>query len=433
MKEGNTHMVYTAKDIELYFGGKLSPEQMHAIEKAALDDAFLAEAMEGYEGMPDTGWQKELDSLKNNFNKKNETAPAIIVNKAFNWWKAAAAIFIIVAGSAVFYLISKKSTSTQMADVTITNKDSLKKNTPNPVAALPEAPKVDTENAANDNTIALKNTTHQGTNNHGKDLAAVTMNDELADDFKAKKSAAKPLSASEPQAPAPLQSEQENRQVTTAGATSIAPQNKVEGYNKEATVLNKKFYAEVIAPDNTPLPFANVFIKNEGVGTYADVKGKFRLVGADSTIPVEIRAAGYETQNILLKSNVARNTIVLNEIKLADKDIVKFDNKVKKSNINLNRAMPDTVMNVEPEDGWGNYNTYLSNNLLPEKEVLQKNIHGEVEVSFDVQANGELTNVNIARSLCASCDEAAIKLIKNGPQWKVKKGKKNKGRVKVKF
>jgi len=39
---------YTAADIEKYWKGKLSSAEMHAMEKAAMDDPFLADALEGY-------------------------------------------------------------------------------------------------------------------------------------------------------------------------------------------------------------------------------------------------------------------------------------------------------------------------------------------------------------------------------------------------
>jgi hypothetical protein len=39
---------FTASDIERYYSGKMSPQERHALEKAALDDPFLADALEGY-------------------------------------------------------------------------------------------------------------------------------------------------------------------------------------------------------------------------------------------------------------------------------------------------------------------------------------------------------------------------------------------------
>jgi TonB family protein len=91
------------------------------------------------------------------------------------------------------------------------------------------------------------------------------------------------------------------------------------------------------------------------------------------------------------------------------------------------------VINVEPADGWSNYDTYIANNLSLPEEVVQKKIHGEVEISFEVQSNGALTNMKIDKSLCSDCDEAALRVIKDGPRWKVKKGDKATGKIKVKF
>ena len=95
--------------------------------------------------------------------------------------------------------------------------------------------------------------------------------------------------------------------------------------------------------------------------------------------------------------------------------------------------IPDSVINVEPEDGWSNYDTYITNNLSIPDNILERKIHGEVEVSFDVQKNGLISNVKVDKSLCGDCDEAALKVIKEGPRWKVKKGNQGTARVKVKF
>ena len=48
MPENNNIQNYSAADIERYHKGQLTPEEMHAMEKAALDDPFLADAIEGY-------------------------------------------------------------------------------------------------------------------------------------------------------------------------------------------------------------------------------------------------------------------------------------------------------------------------------------------------------------------------------------------------
>ena len=95
--------------------------------------------------------------------------------------------------------------------------------------------------------------------------------------------------------------------------------------------------------------------------------------------------------------------------------------------------LKDSVINVEPADGWDNYNTYVDNNIEIPDDILSKNIHGQVELSFDVKANGTITNIKVDKSLCDNCDEVAKRLIEQGPQWKVKKGRKGKAKVAVQF
>ena len=48
MANDNNIKKFTASDIEKYHKGQLSAKERHDLEKAALDDPFLADALEGY-------------------------------------------------------------------------------------------------------------------------------------------------------------------------------------------------------------------------------------------------------------------------------------------------------------------------------------------------------------------------------------------------
>jgi hypothetical protein len=88
----------------------------------------------------------------------------------------------------------------------------------------------------------------------------------------------------------------------------------------------------------------------------------------------------------------------------------------------------------EPEDGWDNYDSYLSNNLnIPDEAMRGKpNSGGSVEVSFEVNKFGEPVKFVIEKSLCDKCDQEAIRLIKEGPKWK-RKAKKGRTTVTISF
>jgi len=436
MKEGEINNIYTAEDIEKYFSGKLLPAQMHAMEKAALDDPFLAEAMEGYGAMKNDRWKKELTDIKEKFKeKKDDNTLVVPVTKSFKWWKAAAAVLIIGGGGWLTYLFTNSAftENKQIAVITVKKDSTDTSLTPanKPGVISSQLTKPATKNNEQPSNAELKSIADsiRGSANHSTRSSKVRVikNEAGVDDKK--------QYADNDDAPLVSEPIQNN---ATSGyakepAKAILKNNELTTDKKEAP-LNRIFIAEVTGADNAPLPFANIYVLNESIGTYADVKGRFRLLSSDSVLNIRVRAAGYLPRTFLLKSNVTQNNIVLDEQQVAAEDIVKLSSKAKKNMTVSRKAMSfDTVLNVEPADGWNNYDTYLSNNLFQSNEIVQNKIHGEVEVSFEVLSDGAVSNVNIAKSLCSDCDKEALRLIKEGPQWKVKNGKKDKGKVKIKF
>ncbi len=441
MGNNRLHTIYTAEDIEQYFLGKLSPAVMHDMEKAALDDPFLSDAMDGYEAMKNASWKKELAKAResiSNIKKEEKIAPVIPI---FPWKKVLAALLIISAGAALTYRLIKnappKKETQEIASINkVTAVDNINKDTASSTAAAapvqPGGTTTETKTGSKTLIAAVKPIQENNTKNTlaepvAKNIGQSSNKNRLANNESVVDSATNARTTTLQEGDVAANKLQEAKKV-------IAQSNVAKGYAKES-LLNRKFIAAVLAPDNTPLPYANVQVKQDNFGTYADVKGKFRLVSEDSLLTVEVSAAGYTPKIVTLKSGVPQNTIILNEMPFADKEIIHFKNKsaAKPATVNRHAMQMDTVMEVEPQDGWNNYDTYLSNNLTPTDELRKSNIHGEVEVSFDVQSNGMANNVNIVKSLCAACDEEALRIIKVGPQWKVKKGKKEKGKVRVKF
>jgi TonB family protein len=88
-------------------------------------------------------------------------------------------------------------------------------------------------------------------------------------------------------------------------------------------------------------------------------------------------------------------------------------------------------MDAEPLIGWDKYNRYLdSNKKIPADEPR---LQGEVVLSFKVSSKGELSSFDVEQSLSKSYDKEAIRLIKEGPGWRVTNGKKTRVKVIVRF
>jgi len=122
MTPNQPYQYYTAADIQRYLSGNMTAEEMYSLEKAALDDPLLAEAMEGYETAP-AGWEAQLADLQQQFEQKTKTIAPVVAMKPtppFRWWKVAAAVLILVTGGTLIYqalVPSGKSNSPAIADI----------------------------------------------------------------------------------------------------------------------------------------------------------------------------------------------------------------------------------------------------------------------------------------------------------------------------
>jgi len=458
MNNNKKDIIYTAGDIEKYFSGKLSSIQMFEMEKAALDDLFLAEAMEGYEGMRDKEWKKQLALIRKQVAESGSDAKVIPLHRSTvnKWWKTAAAVLVIGGGAALTFILTKnnsqeKSSSEIAQTVTTPAVSPATKDT----TALPSVtePGQTTSAAAMEKAKSTNGTTAQAnTQTSSNDF---TLQQDKAPVQDSIKSSLDEIAVADIQKPsvspqvAPASAAGNNavkadEKMITSGKES-AKQNNNEATlfkrqtntvaNKKEQVANNFFNAQVVTADNSPLPFTNISIKSENFGTYADVKGNFRLVSPDTLLNVEVKSVGYAPRTFLLRSNQPQNKIVLLEDESAIREKTVIQSKdigsIKKSR--RASVSSDSLVNAEPADGWENYNTYVANNIHIPDELTKNEFHGEVELSFDIKANGTISNLRVNKSMGEVYDEAAKRLIMQGPQWKVKKGKKSSASIKVKF
>ena len=59
-----------SNDIEKYLKGELTPAQMHALEKEALNDPFLADALEGIQSLQPHDFSEDVNDLQAALNRR---------------------------------------------------------------------------------------------------------------------------------------------------------------------------------------------------------------------------------------------------------------------------------------------------------------------------------------------------------------------------
>lgn len=90
-----------------------------------------------------------------------------------------------------------------------------------------------------------------------------------------------------------------------------------------------------------------------------------------------------------------------------------------------------------PAGGFEGWNNYLKENLTYPAQAKKDGIEGTVYVAFVVEVDGSIQGVEILRGIGGGCDEEALRVIRNAPDWEpgTQRGQKVnvKMRVPIKF
>jgi hypothetical protein len=457
---------FSAADIERYYKGLLSPKERHALEKAALDDPFLADALEGF---PSAGVNLSADitDLKNRLANRVEQEKPIMIGGAgssFPWLRAAAIIILIAGGGLLVYQFAFNNKKGGSLAVTNNKKPEVKPQVPvdsipaaQPGAIIPGTESLVTTTPQNGRTVYLRDSHVVGSTLANKSKL-------LGDSGYTESTVFNKVSTIKtdaPEIPRTIPARTDSAEAFTLNDVSVnrgEVKDKVIDLKKDNNTTpsgvfdrdnakfksvagNRKmtddqfrsniFRGRVTDADNNGLPFARVTNMDDNVGTYADARGYFNMLSPDTVLTVQVRSNGFNDNNIQLRNGVPNNQVIMQE----DKSLKEVVVNQSKPNADPRRARNSNVVLEEPEpaDGWDNYDTYISNNLnVPEEYKVKPSSQAEVEISFEVDKNGEPVNIRVEKSLCAKCDQEAIRLIKEGPKWK-RKAKKGRTTVKVPF
>ena len=119
----HNHKIYTAADFERYYSGKMSDAEMHALERSALDDPFLADALEGY-ALTGIHANADIADLKNRLAERLEkdTARVVPLTKRYSFLRVAVAVVLLVGTAILLYqMMFQKHETKEIAEIPANN------------------------------------------------------------------------------------------------------------------------------------------------------------------------------------------------------------------------------------------------------------------------------------------------------------------------
>ncbi|MEO8770304.1 MAG: carboxypeptidase-like regulatory domain-containing protein [Ferruginibacter sp.] len=448
--EERKNIIYTAADLQRYHSGAMSDSEMNALEKAALEDPFLSDALEGYAFTATA--EKDTIELKKRLEQKEEKKKGFVLFNIKNRaWLSAAALLVLILGTIYFTLklnnkkedvmLAKKEDSKQ--EPVLEKKDSgftaQNEQTFKPVPIPTDTLKEKLNQAlANVRLGAETKKTNASSYTYSVPLNSnATAISKVPDYYKTD---GYHVSDS-------LSVREKNTWLVPTSPTlaDVKPAKKETGYRDEAVdeaALKERiplenndlksskylFSGKVVDQNGNPVAFATVNDSLKKSITTTDANGRFSISDNDSSIYASISAVGYNKLNQGLRSShdqtivLSRNSQELSEVVVTSMGAVRQKASVGYSTTTIhgNGTVPGITVTSgsEPVIGKLKYNQDFIDSIKNSLTVNKKLTKGSVILSFKIKRNGEVKSIRVEKKLCDACEEEAIRLLREGAKWK---------------
>jgi hypothetical protein len=392
----STNNGFTVSDIERYYSGKMSPEERHALEKAALDDPFLADALEGY-GFTSTP-TADVAKIQARLDEQLKQKKVIPLFQKYKWLSVAAIFLIIAAAGWFAYDISNKGNQPSVA----VQKEKEAGESSDYTMLKPQISVDSSMNSTVDKKL-----------NNKKETGKKETND----------------------------NNPSNEQIPEGLVVTDAVDNQSNAYYKRESNLNSE--RRLSAPQNQIGGNNGRFNNIQRVDISRNNNASTVQRGNDIASNNVSRTEGYNyskagqpaarVRAMQQDDTVKHFDIVLRPLPrdsqppMQEVVVVGYGAQKKA----MDKYPKVTIDTLEPAEGYVKFDDYVINNLKMPEELQTKTLSGEVQLAFDVDQNGQPVNITVVKSLCEKCDEEAIRLLKEGPKWKKKE--KKKGKITIKF
>lgn len=266
----------------------------------------------------------------------------------------------------------------------------------------------------------------------------------------------------------------EQRAVVEEATPAVAPEtgteNRIAAVEEQTTAMvagTEKALAEIKvkgvildAETGKPMPGASIVIKSTSIGTLSDKEGVFSISVEEGSVlcvsyvgrrfqelTVSKNMKGKELVIALERKNVNVGEVVVvsyGESKVADKAKAMEVSKVKEQegNVAASKASKtsdngDKPIFVVVEDmpsfpgGMEECVRFLSRNIKYPVEAQKAGAQGRVILSFIVNKDGTISDVEVMRSVSKELDAEAVRVVQSMPKWKP--GKQRGQAVDVRF
>lgn len=428
-------------DIDKYLKGQLTPAQMHALEKKALSDPFLADALEGMGSLDPAELQGDLQQLQANLNKRIQKRSG-----GWTWASRIAAGLLLVAISAfVVIFISDRSGQKPAGNLALNkeNESAPERQSEQPAAvgdsteydgdvapeaSVTEEPKKD-GNASPKPSAESRSQAEQPLAQIPAEEPGAVVKEEPQDilndaDFSESIEAEEKVASSVKPHSVPPEIRLETEKKTEAARddrteaedskrkalSGAAARAKADSYTVNRRIIRGKV---TFSEDGMGLPGVNVIVKGTNEGTVTDEHGNYQIPVLEGRPTLLFSFIGFANKEIEAIDEEVNVQLDADVSELSEVVVVGYGSK----DIEFLPSTPTVMELATPEGGRKVFKEYLEKNLRYPEQALKNGVEGKVTVQFTIGMTGQLSDFSVIRGLGYGCDEEVIRLIKDGPKW----------------
>ncbi|NIG52222.1 energy transducer TonB [Chitinophaga sp. Cy-1792] len=369
-KKPNKEQQVSPELIRQYLAGELDDKAMHALERQALDDPFLADALEGFEAVaPDQ--QHNIDDLHARLNQRVQPARGKVRALYYRFAAAAAILLVMVVGG--YYLVN---TTVKPPEV-----------------AMKHEPDTTVIPSGDINATKQQPATHEDSMPAGNAKPALML-------------AQRTLPAKKEKKPVVI-SQEENAPVVNTWSGNMNADTKISATDSMLEKSHKELNDVVVMGYGVKRKSLESSVPSIQAQPLAIDKSASQQKDSMQVTPM---LAGRAPGIMANKNRVDTINVVLQPDNRALSEVVVMG--YSKEGEESETPAPE---GPRPYGGYSGFKKYIAENNRVSDTAL---IGATVRIAFKVDKDGDLSDFRVIKGKNIAAGEAAIKIIKNGPSWK---------------
>jgi len=438
------------KLLQKWLKGEATWKEENQLSKLAEEDAFLADALQGYQSVPESDHSAKIEKLREKLSPDQKKVAIF----SLPLMRVAASIAIIVFAIATLWYLNREPQN-KLADVSMETQEEAEKGSgteKESIAEKVEPQMTQTQIAEEAKAESPPAVTAPGQKaSRGKKALEKGSPSKREKDLNTEKSdvAESPLRETEPSPPvdeialdesafenekaepAPAV-EEEAEMMAFEDAVVTVPQ---EAQRKEETVADdmipekpRLIIGRVLDSNNEPLIGANIVVPGSAKGTLTDIDGNYRLEVPEGFNEIEVSYTGYGNLRQNLGAFDTMDFVLDEALELSEVVVTAYQEEKKKAATSKSNSQvagkAKAISPPKPKGGFKKFDRYLRKNMQYPAAAKNASIEGKVIVDFLLDTEGKPTVFTIVQALGYGCDEEAIRLLREGPKWYARQGQK---------